>query len=248
MDLRIKDVAELLSVSETTIRRWLADGKIPAYRLRRQYRFNRTEIENWMMHCRLEHKKGGFLPKDVVGDSAVKSKRAKKPFAGHQQFSFYRALHHGTVMRDVQGTTKEAIVSQIMDAMADGLSLDAHVVADLLIDRESLMPTALNNGIAVPHTRDLVFEGPHGIIGVAMLRSPIDWGALDDKPVHTLFFLFASDDKQHLHLLAKIAHLSSDEKALKFLQKQPDRQSLLAYIKQWELGLKGSGNRSCFSH
>ena len=30
MDLKIKDVAELLNVSETTVRRWLKDGKIPA--------------------------------------------------------------------------------------------------------------------------------------------------------------------------------------------------------------------------
>jgi len=36
MDLKIKDVAELLNVSETTIRRWLKDGKIPAYQLNHQ--------------------------------------------------------------------------------------------------------------------------------------------------------------------------------------------------------------------
>lgn len=54
MDLKIKDVAELLSVSETTIRRWLIGGKIPAYRLNHQYRFSRIEIENWMMSCKLD--------------------------------------------------------------------------------------------------------------------------------------------------------------------------------------------------
>mgnify|MGYP003330610149 CR=1 FL=1 len=48
MDLKIKDVAELLNVSETTIRRWLVGGQIPAYRLNHQYRFSRLEIENWM--------------------------------------------------------------------------------------------------------------------------------------------------------------------------------------------------------
>ena len=48
MDLKIKDVAELLNISETTVRRWLVDGKIPAYRLNHQYRFSRIEIENWM--------------------------------------------------------------------------------------------------------------------------------------------------------------------------------------------------------
>ena len=54
MDLKIKDVAELLNVSETTIRRWLKDGKIPAYQLNHQYRFSRGEIEDWMMKCKLK--------------------------------------------------------------------------------------------------------------------------------------------------------------------------------------------------
>ena len=71
MDLKIKDVAELLSVSETTIRRWVNDGKIPAYRLQQQYRFSRSEIENWMVSCRLQSK-GNFLPgeeKQIYSDN-----------------------------------------------------------------------------------------------------------------------------------------------------------------------------------
>ncbi len=42
MDLKQKDVAELLNVSESTIKRWVADGKIPYYRLNNQYRFSQT--------------------------------------------------------------------------------------------------------------------------------------------------------------------------------------------------------------
>ena len=53
MDLKIKEVAELLNVSETTIRRWLADGKIPAYKINHQYRFNRAEIEHWVLGQKL---------------------------------------------------------------------------------------------------------------------------------------------------------------------------------------------------
>ena len=48
MDLKIKDVAELLSVSETTIRNWLVEGKIPFYRMEEQFRFSRSEIEDWL--------------------------------------------------------------------------------------------------------------------------------------------------------------------------------------------------------
>lgn len=48
MDLKLKDVADLLNVSEITIRRWLADGKIPAYRINHQYRFSSKEIDKWI--------------------------------------------------------------------------------------------------------------------------------------------------------------------------------------------------------
>jgi PTS system nitrogen regulatory IIA component len=52
MDLKLKDVAELLNVSEATVRRWVADGKIPYYRLNQQHRFSRTEVENWVLSCK----------------------------------------------------------------------------------------------------------------------------------------------------------------------------------------------------
>ena len=49
MDLEIKDVSEMLNVSETTVRTWLTEGKIPAYYINDTYRFNRMEIEDWML-------------------------------------------------------------------------------------------------------------------------------------------------------------------------------------------------------
>jgi len=65
----------------------------------------------------------------------------------------------------------------------------------------------------------------------------MDYGALDGRPVHTLFFLFSSSDKRHLHLLSKIAHLSSQKDALEFLLTRPTKESLLSYIKRWETAI-----------
>ena len=112
--------------------------------------------------------------------------------------------------------------------------MDPSVMSDLLLDREKLMPTALNNGIAVPHTRDFLLKGPTDVVVVVSPKEPIDWGALDENPVHTLFFFFACDDKRHLHLLAKLAHLSSNEEALELIRSKPEKKELLEYIKEWE--------------
>jgi PTS system nitrogen regulatory IIA component len=222
MDLKIKDVAELLSVSETTIRRWLNEGKIPAYRLHHQYRFSRIEIEDWMMSCRLDQQ-GEDTEEPVEG--------ARK---GMHQFSLYRAMHRGEVLTDLLSDTKETIIAEVMSRVAKTLGMDADVMTEMLIDREKMMPTALSNGTAVPHTRDFLLKKPFDVVVVASLKTPIDWGALDGKKVHTLFFLFASDDKRHLNLLAKLAHLSSSEEALEFLQTPHAKGDLLEYIKSWE--------------
>ncbi|MBI3211889.1 MAG: PTS sugar transporter subunit IIA [Simkania negevensis] len=238
MDLKIKDVAELLNVSETTIRRWLTEGKIPAYRLHHQYRFSREEIENWMMSCRLKKGEGSFLPpieeEPLYAELKDQEELDLQKKKGMQQFSLYRAIHHGEILINLQSTTKEGIIRETMERVAEALSIDPSGMANLLLDREKLMPTALNHGVAVPHTRDFLLKGPTDVVLVVFLKTPIDWGALDDHPVHTLFFLLACDDKRHLHLLAKIAHLSSNEEALELLRCCPEKKELLEYIKEWE--------------
>ena len=237
MDLKIKDVAELLNVSETTIRRWLLDGKIPAYKLNRQYRFSRIEIENWMMKQKL------FLtqkPFDLKPSGEEQIYPVKQETAGNQQFNLYRAINRGGIYNDIPGKTKEEVIRNTMELIAEQLHLDAAVLSELLIDREKLMPTAFNHGIAVPHARECIQHIPFDIVTVVFPKEPIDWGALDAKPVHTLFFLFATGDKIHLSLLAKIAHFSGDKKALALLQSQPEKSYLMEFIRKWESTLNNS--------
>lgn len=233
MDLKIKDVAELLNVSETTIRRWLTDGKIPAYRLNHQYRFSRIEIENWMMGCKLKsHETGSSFFNETQIYPPIEDETVSR--GGMQHFCFYRAVHQGDVFLDISGITKEEIIRGTTKVISQKLNVDAEVLSELLIDRENMMPTALNNGIAVPHTRDFLRKGPLDMVFVVYPQQPIEYGALDGNPVHALFFLFAGNDKGHLQLLAKLAHFGSNLKALEFLKTKPGKKELLDFIRTWE--------------
>jgi PTS system nitrogen regulatory IIA component len=238
MDLKIKDVAELLNVSETTIRRWLKDGKIPAYQLNHQYRFSRGEIEDWMMKCKLNLGKDGFSPFEEKQIYPV-PEEASVQRGGTQQFSLYRAMHKGGVLVDVAATNKKQLIKTVMQKAAPRLGLDPDLMTELLLDREALMSTALNSGIAVPHPRDTVLEHPGSDAMITVFpEKPIDYDALDGEPVHTLFFLFSSSDKTHLHLLSKLAHLTSQPESLQFLSSKPSSEALLAYIKEWEAKIR----------
>lgn len=229
MDLELKDVSEMLNVSESTVRLWLAEGKIPAYYINNTYRFNRMEIENWVMKGKKEAERrtsAETIPAESAGQG------------GSKQYSLYRALHRGGILYNLEGDTKEEIIRNAVERIATPLNLDAEVVGDLLLDREALQPTALNNGLAIPHTRDFLLKDHYDVVTIAFLKNPIDYGALDGKPVDILFFLFASDDKKHLNLLAKIAHLSSQEESLRMLRKHPAKEQLLEFIKGWEAHIK----------
>lgn len=233
MDLKIKDVANLLNVSETTVRRWLAEGKIPAYRINHQYRFSRDELQNWVMSHKLGH---GTTATPFANNPEPIDDDEQEPLpkGGKQQFSLYRAIYRGGVYHDIEGSGKEEIIRHATQRIASNLHLDAEVLTELLWDRERLQPTALNNGIGIPHTRDFLLKKPYDVISIVFPLEPIEYGAMDGIPVHTLFFLFASEDKSHLHLLAKIALFCNQPESIEFLSRRPTRQEVLEYIKEWE--------------
>lgn len=222
MDLQIKDVADLLQVSQDTVCQWIDEKTIPVYQINDQYRFNRMEVERWMLNRKRDPKQCSF------------GEKGENERYGTQAYSFFRAIHKGDVLLDVPGETKEEVISYVVKEIAAKEQLDAEGLTELLLDRENLQSTGLGNGVAIPHTRDTFLENKPNFITVAFPKKPIPFDSLDKKPVHVLFFLFASDDKKHLHLLAKIAHFCSQPGAQIFLDSRPAKAEVLEFIKQWE--------------
>ncbi len=231
MDLKMEEVARLLNVTPEAIEQWVEEGALPAYEIGGKHRFSRSEIEAWMMN---RHSAEGFLSGPMEERSIDTSR-----LAGIHQFNLYRAIFRGGVYCHVPGDTKEEVIRRTMAQVARRFSLDADVLTDLLLDRERMMPTALGRGIGVPHTRDFLLNTHFDLITVVFPQTPLSYGALDGKPVHTLFFLFACEDTRHLKLLSKIAYLSSDDRALELLRQQPDKNTLLHFVKEWEGSLGG---------
>lgn len=222
MDLTVEDVAQYLQVSEETLIQWVEDGTIPSYKLNNEHRFSRSEIEEWILR---------HLNQEDLGIDH------QEPVVGPQQFNLFRALHKGFVLNDVEGNTKEEIIYNSMKLISEGLAMDADVITNLLLDREELMSTAINKGIAIPHTRDFLLSRAYDVVVVVYPKKPIEYGALDGEKVHSLFFLFACKDKRHLNLLAKIAFFCHESKNLEILKSKADKQVLLNTVKNWEVGI-----------
>ena len=222
MDLKITDVAELLNVSQNRVEQWLKAGQIPSYTIKGQHRFSREEVEAWMIE---QHGMVETEPKE-----------------GIHRFSLFRALHKGDLYANVAGSTPQEVIANTTAKLAEKFDLDPTGLTNLLLDREALNPTAIGNGIAVPHTRDFLLPTHYDVVTLVFPTEPIDYAALDGQKVHSLFFLFACDDKRHLDLLSKIAHFCNDERNLRLLERRPDKKLLLGHIKAWESGLVNHPN------
>ena len=235
MDLKIEDVAELLNVSEKTIKKWLSTKKIPSYKINEQDFFNRHEIEDWVLNLQVnssnlfsDHPKE--IPVPELDSFSVSGK-------GIKQFSLYRALHKGGVLFNVPGKNRDEIIRNACQDIAPLLNLDAEILGEVLLEREHLHSTSLGQGMALPHARDLLLANHVDILVIAFPEKSIDYGALDGLPVHTLFFLFACDDRRHLNLIAKIAHLTQMPSTVKLLKSKPQKETFLDHIKNWEANL-----------
>ena len=51
--VHIEDVAEHLSISLDTARTWLRDGKLPAYKVGKRYKFKLSEVDAWVVANRM---------------------------------------------------------------------------------------------------------------------------------------------------------------------------------------------------
>ena len=90
------------------------------------------------------------------------------------------------------------------------LGLSADDVIEALQERESLGPTGVGGGVALPHARLSELESVRGLF--LRLTKPIDFEAVDRQPVDLVFALLAPEDAgvQHLKALALVSRTLRD--------------------------------------
>ncbi len=212
MDLRVRDVARLLNVSEDTVYRWAEEGSLPAHRIGEQFRFNRVELQEWAA----TH--GHRVSPRLFA--------AQSPADG--QPSLHDALQRGGIYFDIPGTRRDKVLAAVAELPGIPARVDRSLLRQLLIGRETLAPTAVGGGIALPHPRDpLVVKVDEPYVLLCFLKEPVDFRATDGRPVRVLLTLLSPSIRVHLQLLAKLAFALHDEMLLRLLSGTPSREAVL---------------------
>jgi len=218
MQLTVRDVAGLLEVSEKTVYRWIDDGKLPGYRISGQYRFNRAELLAWATANKLRVSPDMLLEPE--------STEASLP-------SLEEAVLAGGIHYRVSGNDPAACLRNVVGMLALPEEVDREFLFQALWARETLASTAMGDGIAIPHLRNpIVLHLPRPMVSLCFLEKPVDFHALDDKPVDVLFTLISPTVKSHLHLLSRLAFGLRDSGFNKLIREQAGREEILAGMRR----------------
>lgn len=129
-----------------------------------------------------------------------------------------------------QLTSKKRLFQELGEIAAQAYGISAATAIDGLQERESLGPTGVGNGIALPHARLIGLEKITGIF--LRLEKPLDYESVDRQPVDLVFCLLAPKDSgvDHLKALALVSRTMRDQAVLAKLRANSDASKLHAIL------------------
>jgi fructose-specific phosphotransferase system IIA component len=109
--------------------------------------------------------------------------------------------------------SKTEAIKELVDLLAaSGDVTDPKKVLEAVLEREATRTTGIGNGLAIPHgkcsgMKDLV-------MAIGKPSTPLDFQAIDGRPVTLIWMLSSPPDKTgpHIHALARISRLMTIDK------------------------------------
>ena len=136
----------------------------------------------------------------------------------------------GEVVADLRVTSKKQALQELAKRMAGVIGLHERAIFDVLMERERLGTTGVGKGIAIPHGKLPNLDRLYGLF--ARLEKPVDFQAIDERPVDLMFLLLAPESAgaDHLKVLAKVSRLLRDSATCEKLRGTDTEDALYAIL------------------
>lgn len=190
--MNIREVAASLHVSTREVIRMAEQGILPAIRIRGEWQFRAGEVWNWI-------------------DSNLEGLPARREKDRHPEETsgllISPILSETVVAVDLVAKTKASVLRELVALAERGHpSIDAPALAQALFDREAQCPTALQDGVAVPHpARPFYSEG--SVIAAARTAQPIAFGERGGGLTDLFFLICCPQQVDHLLYLGRLCRL-----------------------------------------
>jgi PTS system nitrogen regulatory IIA component len=222
MQLSIREAASYLNIDESTLRRWIRTRGVPVHRADERLYLNGIELWEWATE------------NGVPVSRRLLDQARRQP---DEVPTLSSLLAAGGIHRDLSGDSKPAVLREIVARLPLPPDVDREFLVTILEAREAMGSTGLGEGIAIPHVRNpILIHVPAPFVTLCLLRHPVEFDAVDGKPVHALFSVISPTVPAHLRILAKLAMVLRDGELRGLLASRAPAERILDRVRALEAG------------
>ena len=139
------------------------------------------------------------------------------------------------IVPELEATDRDAVIRELVSALAAAKAVtatDVDAIVKAIIDREKHGSTGFGKGVAVPHVKHPAIKKRVGAIGRSAVG--VDFAALDQAPVYSVFLLLSPQNNPdgHLQAMENIFRNLQQDTFRRFLRQSDTKQKIVELIEE----------------
>lgn len=199
----LDELVQRLGRDRRQIEKLVARGVIPGRRIGGEWRFNEIEVTHW-----LEQELRGF---DDIGLAQLEQSQQSSEVS--QKCPIAALLSVETCEVPLDAGTRPAVLQALIEVAGRTWHVwDPASILKAVKEREEVMSTGFENGVAIPHPRNPLPEAlGQSVIAFGRTLSGIPFGAPGRVLTDLFFLVLARDAATHLQILARLGRILQRE-------------------------------------
>ncbi|MFP4053757.1 MAG: PTS sugar transporter subunit IIA [Phycisphaerae bacterium] len=200
-----RQVAAYLHMDQREVLKLASRGKIPCRKVGGKFVFTKSDVDHWVerqMH-EMEHDRLASIEKGVSLHHGF----------DHEELIVNELIPTNGLAVPLGAKTRESVLRGLVDlAELNDMVYARDELLDEIRQREDLCTTAIFPQVAFPHPRHPVpYDIAESFVVVGLTASGVPFGAEDGGLTRLFFLICCKDDRTHLHVLARLARMLSDD-------------------------------------
>jgi nitrogen PTS system EIIA component len=230
--LTLDELSRHLGRDRRELERLVHRGRIPAHKRGLEWCFHSAEITEWLEQEMREYSDSQLA---AVEQSQVESG------APGTDFLLTDLLRPEFVEVPLDARTKRSVLESLVEVAARTWKVwEPAAVLKAVIEREEMMSTAFDAGVAIPHPRQPQADSlEESVVAFGRTPGPIAFGAPNNSGTDLFFLVLCRDTRSHLQTLARIGRLVQNSLFLNELRSAGDAASAYVVIRNADLAVTG---------
>lgn len=228
-DFTIETLAAYLHLVPAQVTKLVERGKLPGRRVGGKWRFSPAEIHHW-----LEERIGLSTDEEL---QQMEGALRRVPNGGElESISIAEMLPISAIKVPLAARTRSSVIAEMVEVAArTGWLWDAEKLADAIRQREELMPTALDSGVALLHPRrPLANILDRAFLALGRCERGLPFGNAHGVLTDLFWVICSTNDRTHLRTLARLSRLMSNAEFLPALRAAPDATTAKEVVGRFE--------------